>query len=222
MTALSNTQKKKQQRNYIRAGIVDIDVILPLIRDHSIKSVILHGHKVNVTSLRLINFGKSTVCSGCGLQATHFAVESNGNWHLNLYAAREDKRDMLFTHDHTLARSLGGSDDEENTTTMCAGCNFSKSKVEFVEYCQQRGLPPPGSGKSARKQAIEDARQRTMNPTLVAVGTTIIKKSGRKFKNDTYEATVMGLCTSLFDPHHRVAYVLEDESIICAYQVVAK
>lgn len=222
MTTLSKTQQKKQQRNYVRAGIVEISVVLPLIENHTIKSVILHGQKVNVTSLRLKNFVKSTVCSCCGLEATHFAVESNGNWHLNLYAAREGKREMLFTHDHTLARSLGGSDDESNTTTMCAGCNFAKSRGEFVEYCKQRGLPPPGSGKAARKQAIADARERRMNPDLVELGTVIVKKSGRKFKNDTYEATVVALCTSVCDPHHRTAYVLEDESIICAYQVVAK
>ncbi|MNE07882.1 hypothetical protein D3C80_1005220 [compost metagenome] len=129
---------------------------------------------------------------------------------------------MLFTHDHTLARSLGGTDDASNTTTMCAKCNFLKSKGEFVEYCKQKGLPPPGSGKAARKRAIDDAREQRMSPTLVAIGTVIVKKSGNKFKNDTYEATVTALCSSLYDPHHRVAYVLEDQSFIAAYQCVAK
>lgn len=219
---LSNTQKKKQQRNYIRAGIVDIADVIPLINDPAIKSVVLHGQKVNVTSLRLRNFAKSTTCIACGLQATHFAVETNSDWHLNLYATREGKSEMLFTHDHTLARGLGGADDEDNTTTMCAKCNFQKSIGEYREYCKQKGLPPPGSGKSARKKAIQDAIQQRMSLTLVDVGTTIVKKSGRKFKNDTYEATVTALCTSLYDPHHRVAYVLEDESFIAAYQCVAK
>lgn len=224
MTApMSNTQKKKMQRNYTRAGIVDIDVVLPLIRDPSIKSVVLHGQKVNVTSLRLKNFAKSTVCVSCGLQATHFAVETNSDWHLNLYATREGKSEMLFTHDHTLARSLGGADDESNTTTMCAKCNFQKSKGEFVEYCKQKGLPPPGSGKAARKAAISEARTTKLNPTeWLPVGTVIVKKSGHKFKNDTYEATVTGVCSSLLDPRRPINYVLEDDSIIATYHVVAK
>lgn len=224
MTApMSNTQKKKLQRTYVRAGILPLDEVLPLIRDPAVKSVVLHDQKVNVTSLRLQNFAKSTVCVSCGLQATHFAVETNGNWHLNLYSTREGKGEMLFTHDHTLARSLGGSDDESNTTTMCAKCNFQKSKGEFREYCKQKGLPPPGSGKAARKAAIAEARTTKLQPTeWLAVGTVIVKKSGHKFKNDTYEATVTGVCSSLLDPRRPINYVLEDDSIIATYHVVAK
>lgn len=85
---------------------------------------------VKVSSLRLRTFAlKGTKCSCCGLEATHFniecAVANKNQWHLNLYAG-----DILFTHDHTLSRGMGGADAIENTTTMCYPCNFEKSKSE--------------------------------------------------------------------------------------------
>lgn len=172
---MAEFSKSKKPRSYVRAGIVAISDVLPLILDPQIKSVVLHGHKVKVTSLRLRNFAKSYVCSGCKLEATHFAVESNGDWHLNLWANRgPDKNEMLFTHDHTLARSLGGKDDEENTSTMCAKCNFNKSRGEHAEYCRRNGLPMPGTkklrkiekGQSVAATAIERREENMRVRTL--------------------------------------------------------
>lgn len=137
---------------------------MPLIKDPAVKRVTLHGHEVRVKSLRLKNFAKSHSCTCCGLVATHFAVEENGSdWHLNLWAERPGMAEMLFTHDHTLARSLGGTDDEANTTTMCAKCNHKKAVGEFAEYCKLKGLPPPGTktakpklpGMSNKQQLME-------------------------------------------------------------------
>ncbi|MNB87328.1 hypothetical protein D3C75_343130 [compost metagenome] len=214
MTTLSKTQQKKLQRVYTRAGIVPIEDVLPLIMDPNVKSVVLHGQKVNVTSLRLRNFAKSTVCCACGLQATHFAVETNSDWHLNLYADRgPEKKEMLFTHDHTIARSLGGSDDEENTTTMCAKCNFAKSKGEYVEYCKRNNLPPPGS-KKLKAKAKADAPSVILDP-----GSRVVKKSGKPFKCGEDVVTVEALCTSLMDPKRRPAYVIvEDQTIVNCHQ----
>jgi cytochrome c553 len=125
---------------------------MPLIKDPAVKRVKLHGHEVRVKSLRLKNFAKSHACCDCGLVATHFAVEENGSeWHINLWAERPGMKEMLFTHDHTLARSLGGADTEENTTTMCAKCNHKKAVGEFAEYCKLKGLPPPGTKKKPPK-----------------------------------------------------------------------
>jgi 5-methylcytosine-specific restriction endonuclease McrA len=89
---------------------------------------IVGGTEVKVSSLRLRCFAlKGTTCSSCGVKATHFHIEANNRdqWHLNLYA---DK--VMMTHDHTLARSLGGADKIENVTTMCYPCNNEKSKTE--------------------------------------------------------------------------------------------
>lgn len=218
--AKSNKRTKRLQRAYTRAGIVAIEDVLPVIANPEISAVEFCGHKVNVTSLRLRNFVKSQTCSNCGMVATHFAVEANsGNdWHLNLWAAREDKPEMLFTHDHTLARGLGGDDSEDNTTTMCARCNYEKSRHELVLYNQKNGLPPPGSGKAKRR---EDARKRIAEKVLVELGKPVVKVSGRKFKNNEYTAIPVAVCTSLLDPKRRMAYVLEDQSIISVDFVVA-
>lgn len=217
MAALSNTQRKKRQREYIRAGIVSIDTVLPLIKNPDIKSVVLLGRKVNVTSLRLQTFAKSCTCSDCGLEATHFAVENNSNWHLNLWADRgPDKKEMLFTHDHTLARSLGGADDETNVTTMCAKCNHKKSIGEFEAYCKLKGLPPPGTKTSPK---AKDPKDPAGNPIRMAVaGERIVKYSGKPFKCEETEVTVESICTSLFDPKRRLAYVIaEDQTIVSAH-----
>lgn len=206
---------KKRQREYIRAGIVSLEEVLPLIRNPNIQAVKLHGRKVNVTSLRLRTFGKSCTCSDCGLEATHFAVESNSNWHLNLWADRsaEGKKEMLFTHDHTLARGLGGADNESNVTTMCAKCNHKKSIGEFEAYCKLKGLPPPGTKTSVRAKDDEGNPIRMAKP-----GERIVKKSGKPFKCDDTEVTVEAICTSLMDPKRRLAYVVvEDQTIVSAH-----
>lgn len=214
MAKLSNTQRKKRQREYVRAGTVSIETVLPLIRNPDIKSVVLLGRKVNVTSLRLQTFAKSCTCSECGLEATHFAVETNSNWHLNLWADRgPEKKEMLFTHDHTLARSLGGADDETNVTTMCAKCNHQKSIGEYRQYCQLKGLPAPGVKTSVK--AVDDKG----NPIRMAVaGERIVKSSGKPFKCEETEVTVESICTSLYDPKRRLAYVIvEDQTIVSAH-----
>lgn len=221
MAKLSNTQRKKRQWEYIRAGIVPIETVLSLIKNPDIKNVNLLGHNVNVTSLRLQTFAKSCTCSACGLVATHFAVENNSNWHLNLWADRgPEKNEMLFTHDHTLARGLGGADNESNVTTMCAKCNHKKSIGEFAEYCKLKGLPPPGTKTSPK------AKDENGNPLRMGVpGERIVKTSGKPFKCAETEVTVESICTSLMDPKRRLAYVIvEDQTIVSAHgcQVLLK
>lgn len=109
---------------------------------------ILDGVEVHLTSLRLLTFyQKGTVCSCCGLESSYFAFERNapkkgkeaqGTYHLNLWGINEDGEEVLFTHDHTLARSLGGADNGTNTTTMCTKCNNDKSKGERILAQQKR------------------------------------------------------------------------------------
>jgi 5-methylcytosine-specific restriction endonuclease McrA len=97
--------------------------------------VVIDGDKLKVSSLRLRCFAlHGTTCSCCGLEASHFAVESNDQtvttMHLNLYGIK-DGEDVLFTHDHTLSRGNGGADRIENVTTMCSPCNWAKSLTEI-------------------------------------------------------------------------------------------
>lgn len=86
---------------------------------------------------RLKTFYKhGTKCSACGLEAQFYAVERPAHendgfpYHLNLWGIDVNGDEVLFTHDHTLARSAGGADNVSNTTTMCSPCNFAKSLVE--------------------------------------------------------------------------------------------
>lgn len=87
-------------------------------------------------SQRLPTFVRcGTTCVTCGLQASYFAVEMSKyqkakRWHLNLYGVNAEGKEILFTHDHVLARSVGGADDQTNTQTMCDPCNAHKATYE--------------------------------------------------------------------------------------------
>jgi 5-methylcytosine-specific restriction endonuclease McrA len=119
-------------QKYIRSSVVSISEVLPLIKSPN-KRAIIGGESVKVEGVRLKTFQKKgTVCSCCGLKAKYFAVERSigqETYHLNLYGKKNGK-EVLFTHDHTLARALGGKNDMSNTTTMCTECNAKKAVFE--------------------------------------------------------------------------------------------
>lgn len=124
---------------YIRHGIVPAEIVLPLVKEHygnNLPKPVFHGHPVGVTSLRMKTFQHDgLVCRGCGLTASYFAVEDFHNArhpqpHLNLYGINADGAEVLFTHDHKLARGLGGADNLSNVQTMCFPCNNKKSRTE--------------------------------------------------------------------------------------------
>jgi hypothetical protein len=110
--------------------------------------VILNGLLVNVSSLRLKTFfAKGTKCVACGLEAEYFALERDANakdktgpFHLNLWGTDSADEPIIFTHDHIMARSLGGKDDLTNTQTMCGPCNWEKGKAEIEEKNRRNKL----------------------------------------------------------------------------------
>lgn len=53
--------------------------------------------------------------------------------HFNLWAVDPDGTEVLMTHDHKLARALGGKNALENTQTMCSPCNGNKAVAESKE-----------------------------------------------------------------------------------------
>lgn len=132
------TQPVKTIRGYTRAAVIPLEVVFPLIKDQSVIKTVLNGYTVNTKSLRLTNFAHSHTCSCCGLVATHFAIESNSgatpSWHLNMWHSDGVNEEILFTHDHTIARSLGGDHSADNTTTMCTVCNAKKSEEEAKAF----------------------------------------------------------------------------------------
>lgn len=148
--------------HFQRLGTVDLDTILDLVGQPEGYAMVL-GQRVKVHGLRLETFKNHPRCCSdpnCSLTFSHFAVErslgrkgaapaENRRYHLNLYAVNSDGQEVLFTHDHTLARALGGPDDASNTTPMCAPHNAKKSVAEHLLVKEQRmkqGLDPHSGG----------------------------------------------------------------------------
>jgi len=136
---------KRHVDAYLRMTIVPLDVVIQILKkayeenpgsNAKVKETVA-GQLVKVTGVRLNTFAtKGCTCSSCGLNATHFAIETpafnkgDPTWHLNLWGIK-DGEEVLFTHDHTVARADGGSDNLSNTTTMCSPCNSIKSLQEI-------------------------------------------------------------------------------------------
>ena len=130
--------------NYVRHSTLKIsevvEAVLSVIKQRGKQKGIFNGQSVGISSLRLQTFAfHGTTCAHCGLEATHFAIErnltdekNNTPYHLNLYGINEKNEDVLFTHDHILARALGGKDVIENTQTMCCFCNWTKGDEERI------------------------------------------------------------------------------------------
>ena len=124
---------------YDRSGVLPIKQVMPYIEKHFHDQgkfrIYIGEHFVKVLSLRMRTFlKKGTICPCCNLAAKHFAVErTNGTseeYHLNLYGISAEGEEVIFTHDHILARARGGLDNLENARTMCGPCNWSKGELE--------------------------------------------------------------------------------------------
>lgn len=141
-------QEKTKPQIYERAGILSLEEVLPIIKKYmefnGKHKIQIKDYFVNVQSLRLRTFAKTGVqCPCCDNKASFFAVERNlgatGGYHLNLYGINKDDKEILFTHDHIIARSLGGEDNIENARTMCGPCNWEKGRIEQqIKLCQSK------------------------------------------------------------------------------------
>ena len=149
MTVTKKKTNQTMSSTYIRYGKLPINAVMEAISKHyetypkkdkefSKRHFVL-GYELKLDSLRLNTFfNKGVVCSCCGLKASYFAVESHRSSqrldppHLNLWGINDHGEEILFTHDHTLARSLGGNNNATNTTTMCTVCNGEKSVGERI------------------------------------------------------------------------------------------
>jgi len=126
---------------YIRFGIFQVDEVIPYVilnanklpnvsdRGHLLyKSYIGYPVKMNARNLQLFAW-KGTKCAKCGIQGEYFALEAQfSDWPeryycLNLYS----KDNVLFTKDHIIPKSAGGSNSLENLQPLCINCNARKA-----------------------------------------------------------------------------------------------
>lgn len=146
---------------YTRHSVVPLEeglaAIGAFVQNRRNRKAVLNGLTINCHSLRLLTFyHKGLTCVECGAQATHFALETNQpdteekkSYHMNLWGKNADGEDVLFTHDHIIARALDGLDELENTQTMCYICNWAKGRVEGVEKAR----------RDKEKRALETANK---------------------------------------------------------------
>lgn len=133
--------KQYKSQEYERVALLPITEVLPHILNNINNTkkakVLFQGYLVNVTSTRLKTFALTGIdCHCCGIQSAYFAIErskgTSGGYHLNLWAKDKDGNEILMTHDHITARSMGGLDDNTNTETLCGPCNWSKGTLEHA------------------------------------------------------------------------------------------
>jgi len=137
------------RQRYERIAVIDnIDEIFELIRQGQTQ-LTLEGVDLSLEGLRLQTFATSEACCSnpeCQSVPEYFVIERSlvtshpefAKYHLNLYGTDHNNKEVLFTHDHTLARGLGGADARDNTTTMCSPCNARKARVECKEVLKMR------------------------------------------------------------------------------------
>ena len=153
--------------HYERAGTLDVEEGMRLIAGPG-RHAKVQGYRVLTKGLRLATFlSQPRQCSSCGLPARYFAIErclgERGRYHLNLYGVNAQGHSILMTHDHTLARSLGGANNLSNTTAMCAPCNLQKSKRELNILKAQRvaaGLDPHSGRAHVASQPDREEKRR--------------------------------------------------------------
>jgi hypothetical protein len=147
-------------QSYERIAVASLEDVLPLIGEaldapQKKDRVNVAGVMVHVTSLRLRTFFKSgTYCHHCGLQAKYFAVERTPDkalgddkpYHLNLWGEDANGEPVLFTHDHIVARALGGAPNSlENTQTSCG----EQAKIDPVAIALRQAKADQKKGRKA-------------------------------------------------------------------------
>lgn len=166
------------RRKYERVGILTINQVVAKVIDRDIEEKNhfsikpedrnfqnlprrsdCAGHMLRLNSVRLQTFAfAGTVCVTCGIEGKFFAIEreegATSGYHANLYAVDEKGNEVMMTHDHILARSLGGEDHIKNTQTMCTYCNAEKS-IHEREILQRR--KDAGLIKSKQKKLKQKA-----------------------------------------------------------------
>ena len=85
-------------------------------------------------------------CKGCGVQATHYAIEKRSTWFvIQLY-----HESVLMTIDHICPKSKGGGNSYKNLQTMCYVCNNKKGSDWDQVSGKQKGIVKANQPKTSR------------------------------------------------------------------------
>jgi len=121
------------QKSRKTLGRFEISDVLPYVtreRTRRLYEVSGQTYRVRMDSLRYHTFLKGLDCVNCKVVGAYFLLEqyedvAESTAHFNLYADVNGET-ILFTKDHIVPISKGGSDHINNLQTMCFRCNESK------------------------------------------------------------------------------------------------
>jgi hypothetical protein len=130
-------------------------------------------YRVNMGSSRLKQIKKSPICACCGVKATDCSLDldaqqtkdtGKAKYHVNFYARtgeheKDQQHMIIFTKDHVIARSKGGSEEEGNYQTLCFNCNTLKDSSDMdLEHMRKAMFPAYRAYQSSK--ALNLARER--------------------------------------------------------------
>jgi hypothetical protein len=121
-----------------RKGTYTLEAVHNLIPTAGSGSLtVIDGVPVSMGSARYKLFAESNVCVGCGLKGEYYILErsvpvNTDKFHFNMYGVKDGK-EILFTKDHVIPKSRGGTNKFVNFQTMCAPCNNAKGNRLSLE-----------------------------------------------------------------------------------------
>jgi hypothetical protein len=141
-------------------GIFSIDDVLPMVSltYEGPEPILFRKTPVNFHNQRLKVFKLDGIqCRECGLEGQYFELvklSTKPLWALHLYAEKDDKK-ILFTKDHIVPRSRGGSEELSNFQTLCYPCNRDKDDFH------------PEKDRSLRHREVGYHRQQEIDLTRI-------------------------------------------------------
>lgn len=169
----------------IRLGKLPIENVMPFVINVNDRNC-AHGnqydyfivrdelHRVKMNGMRLRTFLHSgTTCVYCGLTGEYFALEQAPDCpdkpHFGLYGCDALENEIRFTHDHKVARALGGPDHISNTQTLCTTCNTTKSGWES-RICNARKMKRDAAEFINELTNFQERiNSRCLSPTMTAL-----------------------------------------------------
>lgn len=114
---------------YTLSNKLDPQLILPFLLSKRRKVIYWGGYRVRTDSLRYLVFYKSKTkkCALCNRKITYCLLQrhesqNSSSAHFNFFS----EEGTLFTKDHIVPKSMGGTNRLTNLQTMCVSCNGKK------------------------------------------------------------------------------------------------